>query len=392
MAKQTLYSVGVGDFIAYKGGQLFAIGKFDTETSMEFTASYLDIRGGKRGKLLARYAHSSNATFSIIAANYSPEILAGAMGGQKVNAYGYVPFEESKGMTGRTVALSHTPVKVGDIPANVWVKYNGVQYPSIAYTSGGTITIPPDGQYADIPDGSTVCVVYQYQNAAAAANTGLSGTFSMPAEVEPAILHIFVDIDLVGDESGSGVIGHQIVEIPLAQLNPEQTINATMEGYSQSKLTGVMLADKGANTDACGGQGVYAYITTIINDAEWYDGIVGITNDQDDLDIENGATATATLKLLMNRSDGTWGFVSPSAYDGISGSAVTDPDTTPNSVGKVHFTFNKGDASGASFNYETGVITAGTTAGTGTVLVDVYGANGTKVIPTYTLEFTVDEA
>ena len=384
MANQTLYSVGVGDFIAYKGGQLFAIGKFDTETSMEFTASYLDIRGGKRGKLLARYAHSSNATFSIIAANYSPEILAGAMGGQKVEAYGYVPFEESKGMTGRTVALSHTPVKVGDIPANVWVKYNGVQYPSIAYTSGGSITIPADGQYADIPDGSTVCLVYQYQNAAAAANTGLSGTFSMPAEVEPAILHIFVDIDLVGDESGSGVIGHQIVEIPLAQLNPEQTINATMDGYSQSRLTGVMLADKGTNTDACGGQGVYAYITTIINDAEWYDGIVGITNDQDDLDIENGGTAT--LKLLMSRSDGTWGFVSPSAYDGING------DPTSASAGKVHFTFAAGGATGSTFNYETGVITAGTTAGTGTVKVDVYGANGTKVIPTYTLEFTVAEA
>lgn len=388
MANQTLYSVGVGDFIAYKGGNLFAIGKFDTETSMEFSASYLDIRAGKRGKLVARYAHSSNATFSIIAANYAPEILKAAMGGKDIDNYGYVPFEESISLTGRTFTIKNTPAKVGDIPANVWIRYNGTVYPPLAYSTSKTFTLPNDENYGNIPDGAKVCVVYQYQNAAAVAS---KSTFTMPAEVEPAILHIFVNIDLVGDESGAGVIGHQIVEIPLAQLSPEQTINATMDGYSQSKLTGVMLADKGEN--ACGGQGVYAYITTVIDEAKWYENMYSITNDQDDLEIENGGTAT--LKLLSIQYGGKYGIVSTSVYDGINGVAVTNPANTPNSCGKVHFTFalnSTGGATGTTFDYSTGEITAGTTAGGGTIQVDVYNDDGAKVVQTYTLEFTVKSA
>ena len=376
MENQTLYSVGVGDFIAYKGGNLFAIGKFDTETSMEFSASYLDIRAGKRGKLCARYAHSSNATFNIIAANYAPEILRESMGGQDIQ-YGYVPFEESLPLTGRSFTISHTPAKVGDIPANVWVKYNGVVYNPLEYTDSLTFTLSGDS-YASIPNNATVCVVYQYQNMEAYTN---KRTFTMPAEVQPSILHIFVNIDLVGDESGAGVIGHQVVEIPLAQLSPEQTINATMDGYSTSRLTGVMLADKGEN--ACGGQGVYAYITTIIDDAEWYDNMWGITNDTDDLEIANGGTAT--LKLIALQFGDKYGVISPSVYDGQSGSTTV--------ANKVHFTFNEGSATGTTLAPATGVITAGTTAGSGTIKVDVYGEDGTtKVVPTYTLEFTVAEA
>ena len=362
MANQTLYSVGVGDFIAYKGGQLFAIGKFDTETSMEFTASYLDIRGGKRGKLLARYAHSSNATFSIIAANYSPEILAASMGGQKVENYGYVPFEESLEVkAGRVITLSNTPKAVGDIPANVWVRYNGKTYSPIAYNNSLTITLPNTEEYNEIPTNANVCAVYQYQNLAAA-----DSTFSMPAEVEPAILHIFVDIDLVGDESGSGVIGHQVVEIPLAQLNPEQTINATMDGYSQSRLTGVMLADKSASTNACGGQGVYAYITTVINDANWYDDVYAIVNDVDDLELGN--STTATINLLGLQAGGKYMVIGSSYY------------------GDLTFTFDAGTATGTTFDSETGVITTSTTDGTATLKVKVTGVTRIKE---YTLEINV---
>ena len=361
MANQTLYSVGVGDFIAYKGGELFAIGKFDTETSMEFTASYLDIRGGKRGKLLARYAHSSNATFSIIAANYAPEILKAAMGGTEVQNYGYIPFEESRTLSTRTFTVTHTPVKVGDIPANVWVRYNGKTYSPIAYADSSSITLPNTAEYNEIPDDAEICVVYQYQNLAAAAST-----FAMPAEVEPAILHIFVDIDLVGDESGSGVIGHQVVEIPLAQLNPEQTINATMDGYSQSRLTGVMLADKSASTNACGGKGVYAYITTVINDANWYDDVYAIVNDVDDLELGN--STTATINLLGLQAGGKYMVIGESYY------------------GDLTFTFNAGTATGTTFNAETGVITTSTTDGTATLKVKVTGVDR---IQEYTLEINV---
>lgn len=372
---QTLYSVGVGDFIAYENGQLVAMGKFDTETNMEFTASYLDIRAGKRGKLVARYAHSSNATFSIVAANYSPVIYQATMGGTETQN-GCLPKEESKVMGGgnqRTITLSETPVKRGDIPAKVWIRYNGEIYGALT-ADGNTVSIPAEdddtigsnASWSKIEDGSTVCAIYMYTNAAAS-------TVVMPAEVKPAIWHIWVDIDLVADKSGSGIVGRQVIEIPLAQLSPEQTINATMDGYSQSKVTGVMLADKSNVANACGGEGVYAYIVTEIFDKKWYDDIFGLTNDPDDITLYKGTSTNVRLIGLQN--GGKFTFIDSSLYDG----------GTPTN-GKVNFVFNAGTATGTTFTQATGLIEAGQQVGTATLTVTVTGTD----IPTYTLEINVE--
>lgn len=378
MADQTLYSVGVGDFIAYENGRLVAMGKFDTETNMEFTASYLDIRAGKRGKLVARYAHSSNATFSIVAANYVPEIYQASMGGQLDPNNGCVPMEESCVVTNREFKVSHPVISRGDIGALVWVKYKGEIYGglSLKKQTTDTVVIPTsnsDGSnWANIPDNAEVCAIYMYRNAAAK-------TFTMPAEVNPAIWHIWVDIDLVADKSGSGKVGRQVIEIPLAQLSPEQTINATMDGYSNTRVTGVMLADK-SNANACGGQGVYAYITTEIFDKNWYDDVFALTNDPDDLTI--GTSSTATLKLIGLENNDNFVFITPSQY------TVNAPagQTTGYITFVASFTPASGDAgTETTFADATGIITTGTAAGTMTITATVVGTT----IPVYTIEVQV---
>lgn len=380
MANPTLYSVGVGDFIAYQDGKLVAMGKFDTETNMEFTASYLDIRAGKRGKLVARYAHSSNATFSIIAANYSPEIYAASMGGGDPKDGGCLPMEESATMNVRNITLKYTPVSRGDIGAKVWIRYNG-EFIGALTATGKTVAIPSSDDdtvgnsaaWSKIPNGASVCAVYMYTNAAAS-------TVTMPAEVNPAIWHIWVDIDLVADKSGSGVVGRQVIEIPLAQLSPEQTINATMDGYSQSKVSGVMLADKSANTNACGGQGVYAYITTEIFDKQWYDDIFELVNDPDNMEIVG--VGSATVKLLGLKNNGSFAFIGTDVYDGSSTSTTED--------GKVHFVFDDGD-SGATFNYTTGVVSVSPAVGSAKQATLTITVPGTS-IKTYVLEIDIKPA
>lgn len=356
VSQNNVYAVGVGDFIAYKNGEFAAMGKVNTETMMEFTASYLDIRAGKRGKLVARYAHSSNATFSIVAANYSPAILKASMGGQDIS-YGYLPKEESLTMATRTLTLTETPKEVGDINSKVWIKYDGLFVGAIS-ASSTTVVIPSTSPFNAIPDNATVCAIYNYQNINAS-------TFTMPAEVQPEIWHIFIDIDLCSDKSGAGIIGRQVVEIPLAQLSPEQTINATMDGYSESKLAGVMLADMNG-VNACGGHGVYAYITTEIDNALWYDSVFGITNDIDN--VELGISSTYALQLLALQYGGSYISLDSDYY------------------GDLSFTFDEGTATGTTFNDSTGVITSGSTAGTATLEISI--PNKTAV-PTYTLEIVV---
>lgn len=354
--KNNVYAVGVGDFIAYKNGEFAAMGKVNTETMMEFTASYLDIRGGKRGKLVARYAHSSNATFSVIAANYSPTILKASMGGEDIT-YGCVPQEDPLTMVTRTITLTKTPIAVGDIGADVWIKYDGLMIGKIT-ASTTTVVIPATAPFNTIPDSSSVCAIYNYQNLAAS-------TFTMPAEVAPEIWHFFIDIDLCSDKSGAGIIGREVVEIPLGQLNPEQTINAAMAGYSESKLSGVMLADT-SGVNACGGHGIYAYVTTEITNENWYDSVYSVGNDIDDVEIAK--SATYAIQLFGLQYGNTYITLDPDYYDDLT------------------FVFDAGTAVGSTFNDTTGVVTASTTAGTATLEVSV--TNKTS-IPTYTLEIVV---
>ncbi|MDD3397899.1 MAG: hypothetical protein PHR96_05120, partial [Clostridia bacterium] len=157
-----LYAVGVGNFIAYKGGEYAAMGKVNTETMFEFSASNLDIRGGKRAPMLLRYSHSSEATFSIISAAYNPNLWKASMGGADRD-YANLPAEETVTMSTRTITLDKTPVAVGDIDAKVWIKYEGIMYGAID-ASSTTVIIPNSGAFAAIPDDSIVCATYNYKN------------------------------------------------------------------------------------------------------------------------------------------------------------------------------------------------------------------------------------
>lgn len=352
-----LYAVGVGDFIAYKGSTYFGMGKVNTETMFEFSASNLDIRGGKRAPLLMRYSHSSEATFSIISAAYNPNLWKASMGGEDRN-YANLPAEETVTMSTRTITLSKTPVAVGDIGSQVWVQYNGTMYGAID-ASTTTVVVPSTGAFADIPDDAIVCVTYNYTNINATAIT-------IPAELNPDILHIFISVDLATDKSGSGIIGRTVVEIPLAQLDPAQTFNATIDGYSESKITGIMLADR--NGAGCNSKGIYAYLNTEIFDQHWYDNVYRITNDLDD--VEMAVSSTYTIQLVGLEIGGTFKILSTDYYDDLT------------------FVFDAGTAIGSTFNDTTGIVTTSTTAGTATLTIT---CPSKTTIPVYTLEIVVSE-
>jgi len=352
-----LYAVGVGNFIAYKGGEYAAMGKVNTETMFEFSASNLDIRGGKRAPLLMRYSHSSEATFSIISAAYNPNIWKASMGGEDRN-YANLPAEETKTMSTRTITLDKTPVAVGDIGSQVWIQYNGVMYGAID-ASTTTVVIPSSGAFAGIPDGSIVCATYNYTNFNATSIT-------IPAELNPDVWHIFIDVDLSTDKSGSGIIGRTVVEIPLGKLDPAQTFNATIDGYSESKITGIMLADR--NSAGCNSKGIYAYLNTEIDDQNWYDNVYRVINDIDNITMS--ISSSYTIQLVGLEVGGTYKQIYVENYADLT------------------FVFDAGTAVGSTFDDETGIITSSTTAGTMTLVITCPDKTS---IPAYTLEIVVEE-
>ncbi len=357
-----LYAVGVGDFVAFKGGEYRAMGKVLTESTFEVSSDTLDIRGGKRNPLRVRYNHSSEATFSIISATYNPDFWAASMGGEE-RSYANLPLEENLTMAGRVITLSQTPVTVGDIGAKVWVRYNGNMIGAIDASNGNkTITIPDNGgtAWAEIPNDANVCVLYNYKDINATAIT-------IPADIQPEIWHIFIDVDVCTDKSGSGIVGRTVVEIPLGQLDPAQTFNATADGYSESKLTGIMLADTSSGTNACGGRGVYAYISTEIFNQKWYDSVRSLVNDPDDVTLAQGTTYVPHLLGIQN-------------FDRY---ITLDKDF----YGDLNFVFAAGTATGTTWDSGTYTIKAGTTAGTATLKVT---CPSKPSIPEYTMEITVE--
>lgn len=359
-----LYAVGVGNYIAYVGTQFHSMGKAMTETTFEVTSSALDIRAGKRAPLRCRYNHSTGLNINFISAEYNPDLWMAAFGSTargdsngSITPYGNLPYEETITFVGGTATLTYTPIAVGEIPANVWLNKDGVR--TVVTPSGKTITAPEGWETA------TVCALYQYKSLKATS-------FSIPANIKPQILHVFLDVDLATDKSGSGIIGRSVIEIPLLQLDANQTFNAVMDGYTESKITGMALVDT-SSASGCSGDGDYAFINTEIFDSNWYDNVYRITNDIDNVEVVQ--SGTYSLQLLALYNDGRY--------------ASLDSDFYGSATGQVKLTFTEGTATGSTFNATTGVFTAGTTNGTSTVEVEVVGVS---TIPTYTLEIEVVSA
>lgn len=308
VAKAMLLNIDTGDLIGD--------GIIDTldNSSIEFSTSSTEIRGGTRNKLIDIYYHTPTGSVTISNVVFNLGFIAANLGAN-APAFGTNVFKtESVTLSGTTGTVSQTPQLLNSDDANAvgWVCYQGTT--SKVNFTGNTFTAT-----GGIPEGATVLVTY-YQNDSNAEY------IEIPASIIPQRVRVVLTAALSSNKSSDGITGYAQWDIGVLQLSGSQTINMTPDGYATTELTGMMLENNAFGCVAIAneiGGGTYAKATVMLNNTNWYDDVVA-------LGIEGGdytaaANTTQTLAVYAVRSNGS-SFLADNSL--LTFTAVGDTDIT----------------------------------------------------------------
>lgn len=341
------FLVSVGDVVAMQGNNIVFKSKTMADTGFSVETSNTEIRGGVSNPLQAVYYHSGALNITLTETQFSLPYIALNSGGAITNG-GDIWTNETVTLVGESGTITGTAVAIdGEVPA-VWVESNGTNY-TLPLT-GNTFSVSGTG----IAQNSTICVSYLVNQSAAQ-------TVTIPADIIPDRVRLYIIANLYGDVSGSGFIGKVQIEIPVAQLSGAQEITMTADGYSNTPLTAMALAYTDSNAIGCSQGQYYAKITEYLNDAKWYDGVTGLAIQGGDFTLNGPAGTKATLRVYAVRGNNSF--------------------LCDNSL----LTFTSGTAGTATVGANTGVVTS-VANGTSLITVKITGKEDIEGSCTVTVE------
>ena len=283
------YLVGVGTVRAFINDKLLFEGKTLLDTSMEIGIDSTDIRGGQGNKLLAQYFHTSSLSLTITDAQFRLPVLALNVGIESPVPGGRVFGKQAVTLSGKVgtltgVEYSKIASVSGDSTKYVYVEYKDEPY---TITLNNDLTFDVSTEAPSIPSDATICVAYLY-------NDVNSEYYEIPANYVPSRVHLFVTVQITGDKTGTGMVGEEVIEIPIFQLGGGQTISMTADGVSNTSLSGIAIAYEDGTVCEAGGH--YARITEKLYDTNWYDGVTDLAIMGGDFTL-NGIGTTSKLKV-----------------------------------------------------------------------------------------------
>lgn len=275
------FLVGVGNVVAVQNGQVVAHSKTMLNTGFEVSTSNSEIRGGQGNQLQYVYYHTGALNLTLEDTQWQlPWIMLNT--GAALSTGGNFWFEETIGYSGTgEVTPTKTPIGIDSETVYAYVDYKGTVY-TCPYADG-TVDISSVG----ITQGTSACMGYFISDAN-------GETITIPANIIPDIVHLFITAQLASDSAGKGIIGTATVEVPLAQLSGAQTISMTADGYSTTPLTASALAYTDT-TGGCAAGAYYAKISEKINEGNVLDGISALAIANGDFSMQAGTTATLSV-------------------------------------------------------------------------------------------------
>ena len=261
--------------------------------------------------------------------------------------------ELTVGAVGASLTLSQTPVAF-DGSYIGWYKK-----PADDDWSIGTIDAAQKKMnVADAKTGEHYCVKYFYQNENAKSIT-------IKAQFVPKVLHLVMINDLFSGSSSdvatsTSKYGRLITDIPNFQLDGAIDLSWAAASAATVSLSGKALAYSAADT--CETDPVYGTMTQEIFGAKWQDEVYALALENPDVDLSENGTETLIVRALFK------GAVAPQRKD------------------NSNFTFAVENAPAATatdvkVGANTGVITAGSQAGTAVIFVTL--TNYPDVPPAY---------
>lgn len=326
------FLVGVGNVVAMQNGQVVATSKTMLNTGFEVSTSNTEIRGGQGNQLLYVYYHTGALNITLEDTQWQlPWLMLNT--GAALSVGGNFWEQETIAGGQATVVPSKTPVAIDGDTAYAFVEYEGAIY-ACPYAEGVV-----DVSSVGLQEGDQACMGYFVSD--------MNGqTITIPANIIPDTVHLFITGKLASDTAGSGLIGDAVIEVPLAQLTGAQSISMTADGYSTTPVSAMALAyapaDGGCDTNA-----YYAKISERVSGANPLDGITALAIAGGDFSLANGSSATLQVYAVKN---------------GRSFLADNSQLTFTSSTGSV-----------ATVGQHTGVVTAAASTGT-TVIKVVYGS------------------
>ena len=354
VAQNFLAGAGVGLMFDPASNALLGVSKTFTENTFGFTITAEEVRGGPGNMLFGKYFHDSGLTVSITDCMFDLDYI-GFITGTNPSQGGIVLKEENLNAgAANTVTLSETPVAFNGAMIGWYRKPTDTEW-SIGNVEGTTMTIPSAAQ------NDTYCVKYFYQNMNARSIT-------INAQYVPKTIHLVIINDLFpANAQGTAIstsspkAGRLITDIPSFQFDGTGDLTLAAASAATVPLTGTALAV--TSIDTCEDEPYYATMTEEIYGAVWQDNVVAIAVENGDVSLAQSGEEALIVRAV---------FAGNQAAQRMPNSAFTFAvEASPEST-----------ATGTSVGQNTGVITAGSVAGTCVISVNLTDYTD-KVEPAY---------
>lgn len=332
------FLAGVGRALLFKGNNLIGVAKTLTDSTYDFSITGEDIRGGEGNALWGKFFHDSNLNVTLTDAMFKLEYIAASLGVDIQQGGLSVAEETVAAGVGGSLTVTHTPVAF-DGSMIGWFKKPSDENWTIGTFTANAMTA------AGAQAGETYCVKYFYQNANARSIT--IKTQYVPSELHVVIMNDLFNGDISINPSDAAKAGRLIVDIPRLQMDGNQNLALTATGAATVALTGSALAV--SSVDTCEEDPYYGTMTEEIFGAVWQDNVIALAIENGDVEINANNTETLTVRVV---------------YNGMPSEIKDNSNFT--------FVMNAGTATGTQVSSE-GVITAGSTAGTGYISVTLTG-------------------
>lgn len=303
---------------------LLFIGNTLLDSSIETTLSNTDVRGGIGNQLLYIYYHTAEMNITINEAQFSLEFLALNVGsdiktGEDVFGSETVTLVNGQG------TVKGTPLALSTSNLYGWVTFSDGKVERVTFT-GQSFKV------TDTSSNDTVCIRY-YKHITSARSITVS------ADMLPSTVRLVMEAQLCSSDATTNKIGTVQIQVPKASMTGQFTLSMTPDSVAQTPLTVRALAST-TNKGGCeGNQSIYATITEIIDNVNWYDNVVALAIEGGDITLNTNDTKTiqvfaipATGAAFLAPSEGITISSSDSTKVSVAGNVMTAKAQTTSPV------------------------------------------------------------
>lgn len=298
------------------------------DSSIETTLSNTDVRAGQGNQLQYIYYHTAEMNITINEAQFSLSYLALNVGSD-ITTGANVWTTETVSVTNGVGTVSETPLVVSGTKLYGWVTDKDDNVERVEFT-GTSFTM------SNLGYSGNVCVRYYAQDAAAKQIT-------IYADMLPKTVRLVMEAQLCSSDSTTNRIGTLQIEVPRASMTGAFTLSMTPDSVAQTPLSVRALSYNPTNNGGCtGNRPVYATITEILYEANWYDNVIALAIEGGDASLASGATKM--LKVFAVPNDGSASFLARTS--GLTFSSDNTSVATVDNTGLV--TIGSGATAGAT--------------------------------------------